>query len=184
VQAVGADGQVELANPAVVEADPHRPLQPLHARDGAAGVHGHAVAQDPVQVGAGQGQAAHLLAPQLAQVDVGEHPPAVVQQPLAGDGDRPGGDLVLQAQGAQRAHAVVRQVHAGPGSLEGGLPFDHLRGEPGPAQRSRQRQPGDPRPDDQDPCLVHAVLSVRPRPSPSRLADFFMTSWLHMRTAR
>jgi hypothetical protein len=155
MQAVGADHQVELAGAAVVEGDPDRPLDPLQGDHGAARPQRHALQQDLVQVGPRQRQARPDVAPQLPQVDVGQQPPAVVQQPLARDRGGAAGHRVLQAQRPQDADAVGGQVHAGAGAVEALGPLDHLGREPGLPQRPGQCQAGQPGPDHQDPAAFH-----------------------------
>lgn len=54
-QPVGADDQVELAAAAVVEADLDGPVEVLQRPDGRAHPYRHALPQDLVQVGSGQG---------------------------------------------------------------------------------------------------------------------------------
>jgi hypothetical protein len=56
-QPVGPDDQVELAAAAVVQADLDGPVEVLQRPDGAAQLHRHALAEDLVQLGPGQGQA-------------------------------------------------------------------------------------------------------------------------------
>jgi hypothetical protein len=84
----------------------------------------------------------------------------VVQQPLAGDLDGPGGHRLFQVQRLQGADAVRWQVHAGPGHLPAAGPLDHLGGEPGLAQRSCERQATKPGSDHQDLCALHSFSSV------------------------
>jgi hypothetical protein len=76
---VGADDQVELAAAVVVEDDADRPVEVLQGPHGAAQPYRHALPQELVQFGPGQGQAGANIAPELVQVDVGEQAPAVVQ---------------------------------------------------------------------------------------------------------
>ena len=159
-QPVGADDHVVLATTAVVEADLDRPVQVLQRLDGAAKLHRHALAQDLVQLGPGQGQAGTDIPPQPVQVDLGEQVPAVVEEALTGDPGPTGGHSALQAKGPQGTDAVGGQVHAGPADLPSGLAFDHLRGEPGLVQRPGQRQTGQPSPHDQDPVMLHRRSSM------------------------
>ena len=152
---VGPDDQVVAVLAAVVEGHQDRPVQVLQRRDRPAHPDGHALAQDLVEVGPGQGQAGPDVPPQPVQVDLGQQPAVVVEQPLMGDGGGPGRHRLLQPERPQGADAVGGQVHAGPGGLPAGLPLDQLGREPGPAQRPGQRQPGQPGPHHQDPRPMH-----------------------------
>jgi anaerobic selenocysteine-containing dehydrogenase len=98
---------------------------------------------------------------------VGEQTSAVVEQPLVGNWGRPGGHGGLKVQRTQGAHAVGGQVHAGPGDLPAGLSFDQLWREPGLAQRSGQREAGQPCPYDQDPVV--RVVAELPHRAPLAL---------------
>ena len=97
-QPVGADDQVELGLLAVVEGHLDRPVQTLQRPDGPAHADGHALAQDLVEGGPGQAQAGADVPPQRIQVDLGQQPAVVVEQPLVGDGRGPGRHRLLQAE--------------------------------------------------------------------------------------
>jgi hypothetical protein len=75
----------------------NRPVKALQRPHGAAQPQRHAVAQDLVQLGPGQGQARADVPPQLVQVDVDEQAPTVVEQALAG---RPPGGSVGRGEDA------------------------------------------------------------------------------------
>jgi len=85
---------------------------------------------------------------------------------------RPGGHSALQAQGPPGTDTVGGQVDASPGDTPAGFSFDHLRGEPGLAQGSGQREAGQPCPDDQDPVV--RVVAELPHRAPLAL-------WLMLR---
>jgi hypothetical protein len=152
-QPVGADDQVELATAVVVEGDLHRPIQPLQGPDGAAQRTGTPSRRTSCRSARDRARPGADGAPQLTQVDLGQEAPAVVQQPLAGDLDGPGGHRWFQAQCLQGADAVRWQVNAGPGHLPAAGPLDHLGGEPGLAQHSCERQATKPGSDHQDLCV-------------------------------
>ena len=145
-QSVGPDDQVVVATAAVVEADLDGPIEVLQRPDGAAQPHRHALAEDLVQLGPGQGQAGTDISPQPVQVDVGEQVPAVVEEALTGDPGPTGGHSALQAQGAQGTDTVGGQVDASPGDTPAGFSFDHLGASPAWRRALARDRPAKPAP--------------------------------------
>jgi hypothetical protein len=103
------------------------PVKALQRPDGAAQPQRHAVAQDLVQLGPGQGQARADVPPQLVQVDVDEQAPPAggldVAVPAVGRigalAERGGGGvLVLEIQRLGKAFERLARLGLGQGGLE------------------------------------------------------------------
>ena len=78
--------------------------------------------------------------PQLREIDLDEQPPAVVADALPRDHDSSLDDCLLEAQRAERAGRVARQIDTRPRLAPRGLPLDHLGREAGTGERSSGAQ--------------------------------------------
>ncbi len=111
--------------------------------------------------------------PELVDGDVGEEPPAVIEEALLTDLDCALGDIGVEAESAQGASGVAGQVDASARDREGRLALDHLWREAGAGEGPCCGEPRDPGPDDQDararhlvaiPMLIGAVRIAGPEP--------------------
>ncbi len=108
---IGADDEIVVATRSFAELDGDDAValyQALHGQPHPDRHVARRVAQQRVQVGAMDREARPDGGPELCDIDVAEQPPAVITEALARDPDRVGGDLRLQAEGAQRPSRVAR----------------------------------------------------------------------------
>ena len=81
--------------------------------------------------------------PHRIEVDLGEEPPAVVQNPLIGHTDRSRRHRIAKAQRLERTHTVGGEVNAGSRRCPGRCALDDLRGDPARTQGAAKRESRD-----------------------------------------
>src|SRR5512133_1914318 len=111
--------------------------------------------------------------PHLRKIDVDEQPAAIIADALPRDSDRVLHNCLFEAQRAQRAGRVPRQVDARARLVPRGLPLDDLGREAGTGKHSSNREAADAGADDEDsPIHPHQPTSCEVcRARKSRIAS-------------